>query len=81
MQLQRVEVEWIDACSNDAHFDVEVATSIKPLARRNMGYLLADGKDKVTLCFGLIEDYHLQNVAVDDTLVIPRGMVLKIHRL
>ena len=79
--MQRVEVEWIDACSNDAHFDVSVATSINPLARRNMGYLLADEKDKVTLCFGLIEDFHLQNVAVDNTLVIPRGMILKIHRL
>ena len=79
--MERVEVEWLDACSNDAHFSVEAATEIKPLARRNMGYLLADTKDKVTICFGIIEDYHLQNIAVDDTLIIPRGMVTKVHRL
>lgn len=77
--MKRVEVIWQDAALESADLSLEDAKKLMPIARRNVGYLVYKGKDRVIVCFGVISDIH--QGCLKDTLVIPRGDVLEIIKL
>ena len=76
-----VLVTWVDAVLEDEHVGFDCAKHLAPLKRYNIGYLLVDNDDFITLLFGTIENCYKGNTAADKVLTIPRGMIVKIEQL
>ena len=81
MNYPLVEILWADAGLEAIQMDAEQAKAITPLKRKNAGYCLVDDKEKVILCFGVIADGEHGKTVYDQTLVVPKGMVIKITKL
>jgi len=77
--MEIVEVIWLDAGLESAHMEIEHAREIKPMERKNTGYLLRSDREVVIVCFGSISDKGMS--VVDQTLIIPKKMVSEIRRL
>ena len=76
-----VEVVWLDACSEEAHIELEVAMLVEPLIRRNAGYCIINNKKEVVLAFGIIENMFKGKNACNVTMAIPKGCIKSITRL
>jgi len=79
--MRKVEVIWADACFEEAHIPLSGAESLTPLIRRNVGYVVCDDAEKITIIFGVIENIWKGNSAGDITLCIPKGMIKEIKEL
>lgn len=79
--MRKVEVIWLDATIEEAHIPLEVAMEIKPLERRNIGYCISQDDDVVRLTFGMIENFHKEQMACDMVLVIPKVFIKEIREL
>ena len=78
--MDLVMVRWVDTVFEDTCQHIVEAVKWAPVPRVNVGYLLRDGKDKVVLCFGLIEKDG-EGPWCDGIMAIPKGMVTEIKRL
>lgn len=76
-----VEVIWVDAGLESAQMPIEQAKELSLMVRKNTGYCLICGKEKVILCFGFIADKEHDKMVCDQTLVIPRSIVTQIKWL
>lgn len=76
-----VEVLWEDAGLEAIQMDAEQAIVLTSIKRKNAGYCLVNNKEKVILCFGVIADGEHGKTVYDQTLVIPKGIVIKIEEL
>jgi len=74
-----VEVLWLDAGLESIQMDAEQAIALTGLKRKNAGYCLVNNKEKVVLCFGIIADGEHGKTVYDQTLVIPKGIVIDIR--
>lgn len=80
-RFTKVEVEWLDAGLESAQLDEEEINHLTPMVRRNVGWLMVNDKEKVSLYFGEICDNQRHKRVFDCTLVIPQGCVTKITPL
>ena len=73
-----VEIVWYDAASDDAIYSKEEVETFKPITRRNVGYLLKDDGDYITITYGEID---FEEKRYDHPLSIPKSMITGILRL
>jgi len=74
--MKKVEVFWVDAVMEDGYLNFGGASALLPIERSNVGYLVRDDERKVVICSGLVGEDKL-----DDTFVIPKGVVTSIKTL
>lgn len=74
-----VEVSWIDAGLESCQLSLEETKKVKAMPRKNVGYCMVDDKEKVVLAFGFIHDKS--STVYDQTLIIPKGIVISVHKL
>ena len=74
-----VLVKWLDAGCESTQLNEASAKKVSPMPRENVGYLLEDNEEKVVVVFGIIADGDHR--VYDQTLVIPRGIVLEVKEL
>jgi len=79
--MRKVEVTWVDACLEEAHIPLSGAETLTPLVRKNMGYVVRDDAEAITIQFGVIENIWKGNSASDIPFCIPRGAIKKIKEL
>ena len=79
--LQRVEIYWLDAFSEDANLTIKAIREMKPLTRRNLGYVLYMDDDRVTITNGVIENLYHNDTGYDGALTIPRGMIIEVKEI
>lgn len=78
--MKVVEVLWQDAVMEDDFRNPEAAVNQQPMNRRNVGYLVLDGEEKVIICYGILSEEN-GSVRYDDRFVIPKGMITSIKEL
>ena len=78
--MQKVEVIWVDAWSDTAQVKLKMLDDMKPVARRDVGYLIRANKKEVVLVGGIIEwsKTKEEEDLYENELIIPRGMIIKI---
>ena len=81
MEEKIVRVKWLDAGCESLQLNEEDAKKTSPMPRENVGYLLADNEEKVVVAFGIVEDRDRHIKVYDQTLVVPKGMVLEVKEL
>jgi len=80
-ELMLVQVRWLDAFSEEAHIGIDFAQTLNPLERSNTGYLIDKNDERVIIAFGTIWDKDKKLMALDRTLVIPKGMIIEVAPL
>ncbi len=78
--MDLVVVRWMDTVFEDTGQHIQEAVKTAPVPRVNVGYLLRDGKEKVVLCFGLVEKDG-EGPWCDGIMAIPKGMIVSVTRL
>ena len=78
---QIVEIIWLDAGLESMQLSIEEAKILKPMPRKNIGYLIHQDEDKVILAFGFIEDSEKYKSVCDQILILPIGIVKTIRPL
>jgi hypothetical protein len=73
--MNKVEVIWLDAMSDDGLIPIEQARKMLPAERSNVGYLLFQDNDRVVIAFGMM------GTDVDERMVFPACMVKAINPL
>ena len=76
-----VEVIWEDAGLESLQLTIEEALTLKPMLRKNIGYLIHQDEDKIILVFGFVEDSDRHKSVCDQILVLPIGIVRTIRPL
>ena len=76
-----VEVVWEDAAFDAAYMQPKSIAALKPITRRNIGYLIRDEPDTVVLTQGVMQNFCQGEVSYDGYLIIPRGMIMGIRKL
>jgi len=77
--MRLVEIEWIDAISDDAELLPEAALHLEPIHRFQVGYVLADEDERVVISYGHWETKDSKRV--DRIMSLPRCMIEKITDL
>jgi len=80
-ELQKVEVVWLDAWSDDGHIVVEAASHLAPVERHNVGYLVADEGRCIVLTQGYLDSSFIGQLFLDGVMVIPWSMIQKVTPL
>ena len=78
--MKIVEVTWLDAWSSSDDAPVEAIEGLKPITRRNVGYLLNEDKDGIILAAGISEKAAVGEDAkrkdtFSDRILIPQGVI------
>ena len=76
-----VKITWLDAGFENTNMHLEQVKCMTPMLRENVGYLIMNNKKQVILSFGFIHDKEHGHEVWDGTLVIPKGMIVKIEQL
>jgi len=79
--LKIVEIEWLDACMDDASVLLSVAKTLKPIRRHNVGYLLEENNVEVVIAFGDLDNLCKGETAYHQSFAIPHGCITKIKSL
>lgn len=79
--MQKVEVVWLDAATEEAHIPLEEALKLTPIERSNVGYLLVEDNDRILLAYGILNNMFKGLTAYDYSMEIPKGMIVKIKKL
>ena len=81
MGYKLVEITWIDAWGDDAHFEIDALTNLVPVERYNAGFLIMEDENKVIITPGLVNNLFQGKLLVDGFMVIPWGMIKQIRIL
>ena len=76
-----VEVIWFDAVKEEAHIKIESATQLTSLLRKNVGYVVKETDEEITLTWGIIQNLYHDETALDGGFLIPRCMIKDIKIL
>ena len=79
--MDRVEIIWVDAVLEEGHLPIAVASEIKPIKRKNIGYCISDNDDGILITFGTLENFYKGLIAHDMVMYIPRGAIESVKKL
>jgi len=79
--MQIVEITWIDACSEEARLNIQALQGIKPVTRKNIGFVVEEADTYIILSSGTLEDLYAGEMGFDGVLCIPRKMILGAKKL
>ena len=74
--MKVVEVQWRDTCSYSEMMSFDDAVAHDPMTVTQVGYLLQETEDVITLVSEMLEDDFVRGITV-----IPRGSILIISKL
>ena len=81
MDREIVEITWVDACEDDGHIEIEGVKQIRPLERRNVGYIIDQNDEFVIIGWGVIHNFFKGLDACSNVFAIPKAMITKWTRL
>jgi hypothetical protein len=73
--MKTVEVRWLDAWNDSEELTAEHAQSLRPIKRRQVGYLLKQSDADIVLAAGVYEQVPGGVDSFCDITVIPMGIV------
>ena len=79
--MKTVEVSWIDAWNDSEEITAEHAQSLRPIKRRQVGYLLKQSDTAIVLAAGVYEQVPDGVDSFYDVTVIPMGIVTAVSVL
>ena len=84
--MRIVEVTWLDAWSEQDDVTIEALEGLKPIVRRNVGYLVRETEEEIILAAGVSEktakgDPLNPKDTLTERLLIPRGVIQQIVNL
>ena len=80
-RFRMVEITWLDACCEEGHVPPKAASEVKPLLRRNIGYVLEETEQYIIATVGFLENFYKGEVAYDMVFAFPRGMITEVREL
>ena len=79
--MKTVEVCWIDAWNDSEELTVNDAQALRPIKRRQVGYLLKQSDVAIVLAAGVYEKVPDGIDSFCDVVVIPMGIVTSVRVL
>ena len=78
--MRKVEVTWLDAWSSSDDAPIEAIQGLKPITRRNLGYLLSEDDEGIILAAGISEKAIIgedikRKDTFSDRILIPWGVI------
>ena len=73
--MKKIEVTWLDAWHQTGETTLKEVADMKPLVRRDLGYLLKMSKAEVIIASGMVERIPGGEDSFVDISIIPRAMV------
>lgn len=74
--MKIVEIVWTDAVSDDGHIPEDAVLDLKIVTRRNIGYLIKEDSNQVTIAFGKL---NFEVYKYDHPLSIPMKSIESIN--
>lgn len=79
--MEKVEVLWSDATLDEGKMPQAEAARILPIERGNVGYLIHETDNTITITYGWLKDPLKKIDAVEHNLLIPKAMITSIRRI
>lgn len=73
--MKLVEVIWVDAMIEEGHLPSHAVSSMVPIERHSVGYLISSDDDCIKITYGTLENFYKGEKAYDMALVLPRCMI------
>lgn len=79
--MKQIEVVWLDACCEEGPVPLDAIDDMEELIRRNIGYLVREDKERITIASGVIYNFHNDKDAYEHVMIIPRAMIIETELL